>query len=180
LAALVDLGKIKALDVNLGEPTKLEGFTIRLPEGWSGADSVEEGDDHIEIRERHADIWARTISVSARRPSLTGVLGALMDNSAEGFTTVKTQKVNLGGADWTLITRRAEMDEVRGTLYAMMITIGRTLPDGRYLSIILSGVSRGSSKNTNRDVELLKRIAASVEVTKAAPATQQSGPTTDQ
>jgi hypothetical protein len=166
LAALVNARQRSALNADLGEPRQFEGFSLRLPRTWTVPDDPEEPRVLIEVREPYFDTAARRIDVSLEKSPTTQPIAKMMEEAAAQRTTRSIETISVGGADGALIVRREPVMFWPGASYfTTKVSVTRIMPDERVLNITLtSAPGRPGKKEINRDVDLMKRIAASVSL----------------
>lgn len=165
LAAVVNYRQRGMVNADLGEPRRIDGLSIRLPRGWNDAEERIESNALIEVDEPHFELWSRTISVSFGRPSFDQVLRTLGGNGDGAGVVRHTEKIELGGEEAVLAVRRKlEYPSPRGSIYLNTTSAARQFSNGRILSITLRVYTRGGKDEMQRDIDLIKRIAASVEV----------------
>lgn len=163
LAALVDRGRQNSLEVRLGDPTHLDGIRIRLPRNWA-VTSPDEVSDNIELQEPGMDDWPRTIKVSVQ--AAPGVsLFHLFDSS----NVRADQYVNIpfGDAQGQLAIRRITPEgpfaQFSG-VYVLQLTATRQIPKGRFVQVELQDVMQADKSRRLGDIELVKKIAATLEL----------------
>jgi hypothetical protein len=167
LAALVDHRQHKFLSADLGEPRQFEGFSIRLPSAWSAPEDQRNPQAVVEVAEPYFDYDGRVISVTLKQPSLVDAVSALAGAGREEGTIKLSEKIPMGDGMGTLMVRKLVVQHpLWGMLYSSTnVTASRTLPSGKMLIIELTrGGGRSNKKQQDRDVELMKRIAAAVKI----------------
>jgi hypothetical protein len=151
-AALVNQSKQRAMSAPLGDPEQLRGISIRLPSHWENLDEDADGDQFI----RRDPDFLRYLVVSYRQLGITDMfrLGAEPPEAGMGFV----EEIDLGGQPARLMQQRGSAEPVRE------LTVSRRLPQAREVSISLIVRDTGRRSDISREVELIKRVAASVEI----------------
>lgn len=151
-AALVNQSKQRAMSAPLGDPEQLRGITVRLPSHWENLDEEAEGDQLI----RHDPPFARYLVVTYRQLGITDMFRLATDPPEEGMAFV--EEIDFGGQPARLMQQRGSPEPVKE------LTVSRRLPQAREVSISLIVRDTGRRSDISREVELIKRVAASVEI----------------
>ena len=159
LAAVVNRELRKTHGGELGDSITIgNDVTLRLPHRWVEVDS---DDNSISVREPGADAqMGRTLEVTVGAPaSPFDLLRSLTD--AQSFAgTVQQMTVPVGSQTGTLLVRKRHLGE---GYYQITVTVSATIPKSRRLTITLSEISAGQ-KRVRGDIDLVKRVAASVKL----------------
>ena len=159
LAAVVDRQVSRTRGGELAPPVSLADAKVRLPKGWVVA---EDDDSMIEVHESGDDEMGRQLRVKIGPPSsLIESLRALTDDAtAEG--SIQSMKITIGGQSGTLVVRKRPID--RG-IYLVQISAASIIPPGnRKLTIQLQEIGEGRKPQIQSDIDLVKRVAASVVI----------------
>lgn len=164
LAALVNARQKSSLNADLGPAQRFPGFQLRVPQQWIPSEDPSNPQALLEVHEPHFDQAARTLSVSVRQPSIVDVVEALIP--AERNSIKRVEKLMIDGAEGMLVVRREAILFMPGaSYYQTTVTASRPLGGGKTLELSLTGPSaRASKREMERDVELVKRIAATIVV----------------
>ena len=155
LAALVNQHKQRLLHVELGPPTKLDGISIRLPQGWESFDAEGSSRAVVSLRDPEFD---DELQVSLHQRTL---FERFRSGGASAGRGASSEQIPVGSGSGQLVRRGLS---VQGQYVASMLTVSSTLPDGRELSIELVCPTAGRTSRLAREIELIKQIAASVRI----------------
>ena len=157
LAATVGVAALIDRRVELGTPEKLDGVELRLPKNWIREVRT---DSTIELTESDDEL-ARRIRVKVGLPaSLMDSLRALAGD--DEYPPMRTMRIEIGSQPGTLVIRKHPVPGHRG-FYLVQVSASSMIPPGdRKLTITLEEVSGGRQAETDSDLSLVQRMAASV------------------
>jgi hypothetical protein len=165
LAALVDHKRYSALNADLGEPRQFKAFSIRLPAAWTAPEESLNSKSLIEVREPYFGDEGRIISVMLKQPSI-GEAIAVLTGADDGGEVKREESVPMGDTEGRLVVRRIlkthPLFEIKYPV--TVITVSRMIGDKMLIIELDPQGGRSSRKELDRDVDLMKRIAASVKV----------------
>lgn len=161
-AALVNYEVRKTHGGELGPPVSLGDVSIQLPKGWR-VDN--EGDTFIDVHEGRDDS-GRDLSVKLGPP------GSLMDSlrsltSGDDSSPMRIAQIPVGEQTGSLVVRKRPVSiegfRVRG-VYQIEVSAAAILPPGdRKITILLTELGSGQKREIDSNVDLVKRIAATVK-----------------
>ncbi len=166
LAALVDHKRYNAMNADLGEPRQFKGFSIRLPAAWTAPEEPLNAKSLIEVREPYFGDEGRIISVMLKQPSIADAIVALTNTTDDSESVKREESVPMGDSDGRLVVRRILKTHPLFELKypVTVITVSRMIGDKMLIVELDPQGGRSSRKELDRDVDLMKRIAASVKV----------------
>jgi hypothetical protein len=157
LAAMVDRAKARAMYAALDDPVHFGNISMRLPSGWEPVDDP----DHSSLVHLSDDNHARHLWVTVRRPSLMKMF--IPGPQARPSMRFTTEKIPMGDVEGTLTIYPRVEDQFE------LLEAQRLLPSGGTLEIHMESLSINRRSAHPANVDLIKRIAASVEIGPAAP-----------
>jgi hypothetical protein len=160
LAALVDRHLGNRLDVRLGEPRELPGLTVRLPLGWETEDTSDDPQTLVYLFDRSN---RRAMDVRVERPGLSELLG--LGGRSRRPTRELISQIPFGDGTGQLTRRVGSLQS--GSSY-VELTASRGLARGGTLSISLTAPISSSQADLGREIDLIKRVAASVTINSAS------------
>ncbi len=152
-AALVDRHQSRARYSALGEPTRLDGISLRLPTGWEPPEESD-SDALVELVDPH---FNRAVSVSLRRPGFGEIFGFNADPRERSRKLL--EKIPIGPGMGKLTYRAIPLSHGR---QGSELVASATMGDGRILSITVASATDSKRGLPQSELDLIKRIAASV------------------
>jgi hypothetical protein len=162
LAALVDHNRRQAREVELGEPTRFrEGFSLRLPEDWDREDD-EAPDDPSTMVALYDTMFRRALVVRLERLTLTDLFGwtTWSRGMAGAGPRQSLGEIPFGDTNGVLTSRRVRVEDGPSITEITAFRPFRSTT----LSITLIAPTYDRRKDVSSEVELVKRIAASMKV----------------
>lgn len=163
VAALVNHEVRRTHGGELAQPVRVsDDLSIRLPLGWR---VIDESDGYIEVQEGKDDA-GRTLSVRI------GTGGSLFESfwalgGGEESRPVKAMDIPVGDQTGRLIVRKKSLARIdlrlRGYYEIDTSVTAPIQPGNRKLTITLSEVGRGQKSQIEGNIDLVKRIAGSVQ-----------------
>jgi hypothetical protein len=163
LAATVGAAAWVSTEVNeLGAPQAFDGITIQLPKRWLPT-ADHDGETFIELRERGEPTTARMLSVRRMSFSLRSLFRS---------APARTEQVTLADgvvAKVSVVVNPLEQARRRGgpSWKELEVLAVFTTPGGEPLLIAIEQLSANDKSDANRNVELMKRVLATVRFTGA-------------
>ncbi|WP_428940237.1 hypothetical protein [Fontivita pretiosa] len=155
LAAIVNHARRQDLNPSLGQPRTFGQVTLRLPDDWQISDSSEDPRVMLVAWDR---VFERQLIVSEHAIGLLDLLGLSTEpRSAAGRRTEPIQV----GDDQGVLSIHHEVDDQQDYY---RLSVSRGLPGGRVLLLTLIVPGQMQSRGVESGRELLKRIAASVQI----------------
>jgi hypothetical protein len=168
LAALVDQRRHSSLNADLGEPQQFKGFSIRLPADWTPSEEQQNPKALVELQEPNFGDEGRMLSVTLKQWSpLTDAISVLTSGGDSG-TVQREETIPMGETTGTLQVQRILRSHPMFEAFKYPVTVvtaSRRIPGDKILLIELDPQgARSSKKELQRDIDLMKRIAATVKV----------------
>lgn len=154
-AALVNRVKEAALHPALAERVQVDGISVSLPEGWVNLDHEGETDEILRRDPRTGDL----VIIAVRQLGFDEIYG--MTQRSRGSQPMFLDEIELGGAPARLMIDRVTIGRVQGI---PALVAARRLPQLREITITFLAPAADKRPSLSREVDLIKRIAASVEV----------------
>jgi hypothetical protein len=154
LAALLDRGRASALRVELGEPSKFDGFSIRLPKGWDRNDALDGDAIRIELTDPRTGI---DLTIDARPPGPIDRMRLYRGRRRD--RVLETIPFGDGSAD---VTRAQVL--VDNQYLGTELVVTRQISPQWMLGISMVTPAPPEKVALGRELGIIKQVAASVKV----------------
>jgi hypothetical protein len=159
-AALVNRVKEAALHPSLGERVELDGVSVGLPSGWKNLDHEAETGEIIRVDPNSGIL----LQVAVHQVGFQELYG--MTQRTPGARARYLDEIDLGGAPARLMLDQFNIG--RGeSLPALIAT--RRLPQLREIAITVISPNVDERSRFYHEIDLIKRVAASVKVVPSSP-----------